>query len=112
MRAMVELAANRRRFLLLDPPSGADFCRRASLREKDDARNAPFPSIDLILLSGAVREAGFEPVFLDAQVNRMTWADVREKCQVLGISGIVALTSSSRIDDETKDLCELKSQRC
>lgn len=109
MRAMAENHP-RRLFLLLDPPSGADFCRRASLREKDDARNAPFPSIDLILLSGAVREAGFEPKFLDAQINRMTWGDVAGKCHELGIAGIVALTSSSKIDDEVRDLCILKQR--
>ena len=110
MRAMADSTNRRRPFLLLDPPSGAEFCRRASLREKDDARNAPFPSIDLILLSGAVREAGFEPVFIDAQINHMTWSAVAGKCHELGISGIVALTSSSKIDQEIRDLCALKQQ--
>jgi len=110
MRAMVDTTLKRRRFLLLDPPSGSSFCRRASLREKDDARNAPFPSIDLILLSGAVREAGFEPVFFDAQLNRMTWEDVHAKCQELGIAGVVALTSSSHVDEELRDLGDLRSR--
>ena len=58
--------------MLLDPPSLTDFCRRGSLREKDDAQNAAFPSIDLILLSGVVREAGYTPVLIDAQLDRLS----------------------------------------
>ena len=58
-----------RPFLLLDPPSIAHFCRRGSLREKETAHGAVFPSIDLILLSGAIREAGYQPLRLDAQLD-------------------------------------------
>jgi radical SAM superfamily enzyme YgiQ (UPF0313 family) len=97
-----------RPFLLLDPPSDTDFCRRGSLREKDNARNAPFPNIDLILLSGAVREAGFAPLFLDAQINRLSWAQVLAQAQTAGVCGMLSLTSSSRIEDELAQLGELK----
>lgn len=72
-------------FLLLDPPSDADFCRRGWLREKDGAHSAPFPSIDLILLSGAVREAGYQPIYIDAQLDNLTWSqlidDLRGRAQ-------------------------------
>ncbi len=97
-------------FLLLDPPSGADFCRRGSLREKNAAHNAPFPNIDLILLSGAVREAGFSPVYIDAQLNRMNWSELSARLQAEPPVGILSLVSSSSIDDELKSLQRLKSE--
>ncbi len=97
-----------RPFLLLDPPSTTAFCRRGSLREKDSARNAPFPNIDLILLSGAVREAGFKPVYIDAQLNRLSWTELLDQARDLGIGGVVSLTSSSRVDDELSGLKGLK----
>lgn len=89
-----------RSYLLLDPPSASDFCRRGSLREKDDAQNAPFPNIDLILLSGAVREAGFRPVYIDAQLDRLTWSQLTDRAGLEGVSGVVSLVSSGRIEDE------------
>jgi len=97
-----------RPFLLLDPPSDTDFCRRGSLREKDNARNAPFPNIDLILLSGAVREAGFAPIFIDAQINRLSWPQVLDRAREANVAGVLSLTSSSRIDQELQALGELK----
>jgi len=100
--------AGPRPFLLLDPPSTSAFCRRGSLREKDDARNAPFPNIDLILLSGAVREAGFRPIFIDAQLNRMTWPQVLDRAREHDVAGLLSLTSSSRIDEELGELAALK----
>ncbi len=99
---------DRQAFLLLDPPSMSDFCRRGSLREKDDAHNAPFPNIDLILLSGATREAGYRPAFIDAQINRLTWAELESKLQADRPAGIVSLVSSSRIDEELAALGRLK----
>ncbi len=99
-----------RAFLLLDPPAAGDFCRRGTLREKDGARNDPFPNIDLILLSGAVRQAGFRPVFLDAQLNHLSWDQVADQARELGAAGIVSLTSSSRVDDELRSLGELKAK--
>jgi|CXWL01.1.fsa_nt_gi radical SAM superfamily enzyme YgiQ (UPF0313 family) len=99
---------NRPTFLLLDPPSGADFCRRGSLREKNAAHNAPFPNIDLILLSGAVREAGFSPVYIDAQLNRMNWSELSARLVADPPKGILSLVSSSSIDDELKSLQRLK----
>jgi anaerobic magnesium-protoporphyrin IX monomethyl ester cyclase len=93
-----------RPFLLLDPPSTTAFCRRGSLREKDTARNAPFPNIDLILLSGAVRQAGFQPAYIDAQLDRLSWAELLRQARELGVCGVVSLTSSSRVDDELAGL--------
>ncbi len=97
-------------FLLLDPPSGADFCRRGSLREKNAAHNAPFPNIDLILLSGAVREAGFTPMYIDAQLNHISWSELSRRLQAQPPAGILSLVSSSAIDDELKSLQRLKSE--
>lgn len=97
-------------FLLLDPPSDSDFCRRGSLREKNAAHNAPFPNIDLILLSGAVREAGFSPFYIDAQLNRMGWSHLCSQLKQHTLAGIVSLVSSSRIDDELAALRRLKSE--
>ena len=95
-------------FLLLDPPSVSGFCRRGSLREKDNARNSPFPNIDLILLSGTIREAGFQPVFVDAQLNRLSWADVTRQAREKGIRGVLSLVSSSRIQEELEALGQFK----
>jgi len=97
-------------FLLLDPPSGADFCRRGSLREKNAAHNAPFPNIDLILLSGAVREAGFTPTYIDAQLNRIGWGELCARLQKEPPAGILSLVSSAAIDDELKSLERLKGE--
>jgi pyruvate-formate lyase-activating enzyme len=106
----------RRSFLLLDPPSSADFCRRGSLREKDEAQNAPFPNIDLILLSGAVREGGYAPTFIDAQLDRLDWNDVVERARENDLAGVVSLVSSARFDEELRSLerfCkELGGIRC
>lgn len=99
---------NRRAYLLLDPPSTAAFSRRSSLREKDNASNAIFPSIDLILLSGVVREAGFEPMFVDAQIDRLSWSELTRRLQQFDLAGIVTLTSSSRIDEELAALRRLR----
>ncbi len=96
-------------FLLLDPPSCADFCRRGSLREKDAAQNAPFPNIDLILLSGAIREAGFAPSFIDAQLNRLSWSQLHSRLAENPPTGIVSLVSSSQTDRELAELAVLKT---
>ena len=97
-----------RPILLLDPPSSADFCRRGSLREKGDAANSPFPNIDLILLSGAVREAGFRPEFIDAQLDRLIWSELRDKVKGQGWAGIVSLVSSGRLEEEVAELGRLR----
>jgi len=103
-------------FLLLDPPSPQDFCRRGSLREKDDAQNAPFPSIDLILLSGAVREAGYAPVFIDAQLDHLSWGTLLERARDQNLAGVISLVSSARFEEELeslKEFCkELGGIRC
>ncbi len=101
-------ASTRPIWLLLDPPSEQGYARRGSLREKSNAPEAPFPSIDLILLSGAVAEAGFEPRYLDAQVKRMSWRGVADACRRLRPCGIVSLLTSSRTDDELEKLRELR----
>ncbi|MCP4592883.1 MAG: radical SAM protein [bacterium] len=98
----------RQSYLLLDPPSLAEFCRRGSLREKDAAQSAPFPSIDLILLSGAVRDAGFQPIYLDAQMDNLDWDMLAGRVRGRGIAGVVSLISSSQIDAELEKLRELK----
>ena len=95
-------------FLLLDPPSTTSFCRRASLREKDAAQSAPFPSIDLILLSGPVRQAGFDPIFIDAQLDRLSWSKLTDRLRHRGIAGLISLTSSSQIEQELAQLSRLK----
>lgn len=97
-------------FLLLDPPSDSEFCRRGSLREKNAAHNAPFPNIDLILLSGAVREAGYSPSYMDAQLSRMSWGELCTRLKQHPPAGILSLVSSSRIDDELASLRRLKSE--
>ncbi len=97
-----------RPFLLLDPPSMATRCRRASLREKDDAAGAAFPSIDLILLSGAVREAGFSPIFVDAQLDDLSWSALTDRLRGQNIAGIVSLVSSSEVEAELDELAKLK----
>jgi len=104
-----ERVINRGTFLLLDPPSTADFCRRGSLREKDAAQNAPFPNIDLILLSGAVREAGYAPTYVDAQLNRISWTELEAQLAANPPAGIVSLVSSSRIDEEVAAIGRLKA---
>jgi len=96
------------KWLLLDPPSTADFCRRGSLREKDAAQNAPFPNIDLILLSGAVREAGYRPIYMDAQLDRLSWPQLTDRATAEEVGGVVSLVSSSRIEAELAELKRLK----
>ncbi|MBI1825263.1 MAG: radical SAM protein [Planctomycetes bacterium] len=96
-------------FLLLDPPSASDFCRRASLREKDSAHDAHFPSIDLILLSGAIRDAGFRPHYIDAQLDRLTWSQLLDRIRKEGVQGIISLLSSSQLEEELAHLKELKA---
>lgn len=98
------------RFLLLDPPSGTEFSRRGSLREKNDAQNAPFPNIDLILLSGAIREAGYSPYYIDAQINRLSWAALAARLKAEPPAGILSLVSSSAIEHELAALGRLKSE--
>lgn len=101
---------NPRSFVLLDPPSEGTFCRRAALREKDCTRAAAFPSIDLILLSGCVREAGYNAVYMDAQLDRLSWDDVTKRLRELRPSGLLSLTSSSRLEEELSCLGRLKSK--
>lgn len=107
---MRDAMAQKQTFLLLDPPSGSDFCRRGSLREKNKAHNAPFPNIDLILLSGKVREAGFTPQYIDAQLNRMSWPQLLARLKEAPPAGILSLVSSSSIDDELKSLERLRHE--
>lgn len=99
-----------RPFVLLDPPSSGTFCRRAALREKDCARAAAFPSIDLILLSGSIREACLEPVYIDAQLDGLSWDDVAQRLRTLQPAGILSLTSTSRLDEELTSLGRLKKE--
>ena len=99
---------DKRPFVLRDPPSISDFCRRGSLREKNDAHAAPFPSIDLILLSGVVREAGYQPRYIDAQLDRIDWAGLRERLSSDGAAGVVSLVSSARIEEELAELRAVK----
>ncbi|UCE59875.1 MAG: radical SAM protein [Phycisphaerales bacterium] len=99
---------SRRRFLLLDPPATVARCRRGSLREKGNAQAAPFPSIDLILLSGAVREAGFDPVFVDAQLDDLSWPSLTRRLQDTELAGLVSLVSSANVDAELVELRKLK----
>ena len=98
----------RNRWLLLDPPGTDGYTRRVSLREKADAPPAPYPSMDLILLSGAVRDAGYTPVFVDAQIRRWTWDDLYHAKEAAGARGIVSLLSSARMEDELPRLRRLK----
>jgi anaerobic magnesium-protoporphyrin IX monomethyl ester cyclase len=91
-------------WLLLDPPSGGGYSRRASLREKQNAPKAPFPSIDLVLLSGAIREAGYVPTFLDAQVRRMSWDSCLHHLGGMNVHGFVSLVSSNCMDEELDGL--------
>ncbi len=109
-RSVTQVCSDDRRdtWLLLDPPSASGYARRGSLREKDNAPDAPFPSIDLILLSGAVREAGFSPAFVDAQIRGWTWERVCEEAHRIDAKGVVSLLSSSRIDEELSALRALK----
>ena len=95
-------------FLLLDPPSPNGFWRRSSTREKDAALSTPFPSIDLILLSGAVRDAGFKPVFVDAQLDNLNWDGLAHRLRREKFAGLVSLTSSSMIEEEFNQLKRLK----
>lgn len=96
-------------WLLLDPPSSTGYARRASLREKDNAPDAPFPSIDLILLSGAVRSAGYTPVYLDAQIRGWSWERLLHETQSIKVQGVVSLLSSSRLEEELERLQALKT---
>ncbi len=95
-------------WLLLDPPSSVGHARRASIREKENAPNAPFPSIDLILLSGVIREAGFSPIYLDAQIRRWSWEQLIARARGLDAVGTVSLVSSGRLDEELAQLERFK----
>ncbi len=95
-------------WLLLDPPSAGGYARRGSLREKQDAPKAPFPSIDLILVSGAVRNMGATPVFLDAQVQRWNWERCLREVHALRPAGIVSVISSALIEEELTCLRAVK----
>ena len=106
---MADATNNRRPFVLLDPPSGDKFARRAALREKEDAAAAAFPSIDLILLSGSVRAAGFEPVFIDAQLDRMSWDDLADRLDELRPAGLLSLVSSAHVESELAQLGRVQS---
>ena len=99
--------ADRRPFLLLDPPTAVSFRRRGT-REKDGAPYAPFPSIDLILLSGVVRDAGYQPVYIDAQLDNLTWGQLIDNLRGRRLAGVVSLISSSQIDEELAQLGQLK----
>lgn len=94
-------------WLLLDPPSTEGFARRG-LREKSLAVPAPFPSIDLILLSGAVGESGYRPVYLDAQIRRWTWQRLYQEAPAIGAKGILSLLSSGHMNEELHRLGTLK----
>ena len=94
-------------WLLLDPPSGEGYARRGSLREKTDALRTPFPNIDLILLSGAVSEAGYQPVFIDAQIRRWTWRRLFLECRKIQVCGVTMLLSSNRADEELSQVRQL-----
>ncbi len=106
---MADATHNRRPFVLLDPPSGDHFTRRAALREKEDAAAASFPSIDLILLSGSLRAAGFEPMFIDAQLDRMSWDELTDRLNVLRPAGVISLISSAHVESELAQLARVKS---
>ena len=94
-------------WLLLDPPSIEEFARRG-LREKSHAVPAPFPSIDLVLLSGAVNESGYRPVYLDAQLRGWTWQRLYQEAPAIGGKGILSLLSSARMNEELEKLGTLK----
>lgn len=102
------MAESARSFVLLDPPSAGVHCRRAALREKDCAPASVFPSIDLILLSGCIRDAGYQPVYIDAQLDRMSWENLAQRLRRLQPAGLLSLTSTSRIDQELTRLGQLK----
>ena len=99
MRSMMKVTGQQG-WLLLDPPSSVGYARRTSIREKENAPNAPFPSIDLILLSGVIREAGFSPIYLDAQIRRWSWEQLIARAPGLDAVGAVSLVSSGRLDEE------------
>ncbi|MEK6675622.1 MAG: radical SAM protein [Planctomycetota bacterium] len=87
-------------WLLLDPPSTSGYARRASTRGKDNAPPAPFPSIDLILLSGAIRQSGFAPRFLDAQIRSWNWSKLISESRALNVNGVISLVSATSTRDE------------
>jgi len=95
-------------WLLLDPPSSKGYARRGSLREKTDAPDAPFPSIDLILMSGRIREAGYHVVYIDAQLRGWGWDRLAAECRRIRPIGILSLVTSSRTDEELEALGHLK----
>lgn len=96
-----------RRWLLLDPPSEEGYIRRGLLREKAGTV-AAFPNIDLILLSGSVREAGFWPVYIDAQIRGWTWERLGTELAAMGVGGMVSLLTYLREPAELARLGELK----
>jgi len=98
---------DRKTWLLLDPPSEEGFARRGLLREKS-ATAATFPNIDLILLSGSIREAGYRPTYLDAQVRRWTWQRLCREATNLGAGGVISLISCQSEHDDLVRLGDLK----
>ena len=99
MRSMMKVTG-RQSWLLLDPPSSVGYARRVSIREKEIAPNAPFPSIDLIMLSGVIWQAGYSPIYIDAQVRRWSWERLIAQAPGLAAVGAVSLVSSGRLDEE------------
>lgn len=95
-------------WLLLDPPSSVGYARRASIREKENAPNAPFPSIDLIMLSGVIRQAGYSPIYIDAQIRRWSWERLIAQAPGLAAVGAVSLISSGRLEEELAQLEHFK----
>ena len=95
-------------WLLLDPPSGCGYMRRGAFREKSDAPPAPFPNIDLILLSGYVRRAGYTPRYLDAQLRRWSWQQVATAAQSMQARGLIVALSAAQIEAELGGLREMQ----
>ena len=95
-------------WLLLDPPSGSGYMRRGAFREKSDAPPAPFPNIDLILLSGYVKRAGYVPQYLDAQVRRLSWQQVATATHAMQARGLVVLLSAAQLEAEMDCLREMQ----
>ncbi len=96
-----------REWLLLDPPSPDVYVRRGMLREKSGTA-AAFPNIDLILLSGCVREAGFRPVYVDAQIRRWDWSRLCDELTGRDIAGVVSIVSCDGADRDLKSLRDVK----
>jgi len=96
-----------REWLLLDPPSEDVYVRRGLLREKSGTA-AAFPNIDLILLSGSVREAGFRPVYVDAQIRRWGWRRLCDELRGRDIAGVVSIVSCDGAERDLRRLRHVK----